>query len=448
MVKNWQEDYKRKLCSFEEAAKLVQSGDSLFNNIAAGACSGDLYNAIIDRADELTDVTILDPTQLKPSKLMSPEVLRQVEGHITYAPGHSSIALIKANKMKALDFFPVTATDSAIKMGNRTNICCAMVTPPNANGYVNLGLSCFCVPDFIKIGRANGILRTVIGEVNDQMPIVYGDNWIHVSQFDGLIENSTPIPVGQRETANEKDQIIGQYVRELIEDRSTLQMGWGGITEAVVSRLDGVHDLGVLSEMFPAGLNNLTEKGIVTNKYKPEFQGISIASLCVGDQDLYDFVTENPQAQLYPSSFTNMIPFISKHPKMVAVNGAIAVDLSGQVCAEGMGHTMISGSGGQLEYMIGAAYSNGGKGINLLYAARENHDGSLSSNIMAEFPAGTPVTVPRMYSDYVITEYGIAHLRYKTRRERAGELISIAHPDLRGELRSALKKNFYPGWYN
>ncbi len=156
-------------------------------------------------------------------------------------------------------------------------------------------------------------------------------------------------------------------------------------------------------------------------------------------------LAENPACELHPAAYTNNPALIARHPNMVAMNMALMIDMSGQITAEGIGHRMISGSGGQLDFAMGSFWSEGGKGITLLRSANIRPDGSMVSSIVPELPLGTPVTVPRAYAHYVITEYGIANLRYKTRRERALELISIAHPDLRGELRASMKKNFYPG---
>jgi 4-hydroxybutyrate CoA-transferase len=186
------------------------------------------------------------------------------------------------------------------------------------------------------------------------------------------------------------------------------------------------------------------EEGIVTNAKKPFYKGISVASFIAGDKALYDYCTENPSCQVFPGSYTNDPRFIAKHPNMVAMNTSIMMDLTGHSTCEGVGHRMISGVGGQLDFLIGAAWSEGGRGINMLSSTQKGKEGQLISSIVAELPPGTPVSIPRTYTNYVITEYGIAKLKYKSRRERALELISIAHPDLRGELKASMNKNFYP----
>ncbi|MFA7078739.1 MAG: acetyl-CoA hydrolase/transferase C-terminal domain-containing protein [Syntrophomonas sp.] len=437
-------EYQKKLISIEEAAQTVQSGDVIGAGLAIGSCSPDMFNAILDRYEELEDVRILDTIGLRPCKLYDPEFMFKIDGHINYMPAFSIATGRRMNNAKQADFYPVMSMDLADKVWHKSDVFIAMVTPPNENGYVNLGLTNFYTMDTIREGRASGKQRVTIGEVNDQMPIIYGNNWMHISEFDYFVENSTPIPTFGRGNPTEVEKRIAAYVLDLINDGDTIQMGIGGIPEAVVSGLEGKKDLGVVTEMFPIGLPQLVAKGIITNNRKPFHKGVTVATFCMGDEEMYKYVKENPACEFYPSSYTNDPAFIAQHPNMVAMNMALMVDLSGQINSEGLGHTQISGSGGQFDFMIGSFWSRGGKGITLVSSARTMPDGSLSSSIVPELPLGSPVTVPRTYAQYVVTEYGVANLRYKSRTERAKELIAIAHPDLRGELRAKMKKNFYP----
>jgi 4-hydroxybutyrate CoA-transferase len=403
-----------------------------------------MYDAILDRHEELKGVRILDAVQVRPTKLYNPKFMASIDGSINYMPGFGIATIRAIHSTLQPDFLPITSADSGGKAGRITDVFICMVTPPNKQGYVNLGLTNFYSMQSIREGRASGKLRVAIGEVNDQMPTIFGDNWLHVSEFDFFVENSAPIPAFGRSAPGEREDKIAGYVLELINDGDTFQMGIGGIPEAVVAGLEGKHDLGVLTEMFPIGLPELIKKGIVTNDRKPFHRGVTVATFCMGDQGLYDYVNENPACEFYPASYTNNPAFIAQHPDLVAINMALMVDFSGQIASEGLGHRMISGTGGQLDFMIGSSYSKGGKGITLVSSSRKMKDGTLVSSIVPELPPGTPVTVPRTLADYVVTEYGIAHLKYKSRRERAEALINIAHPDLRGELRDSLKKNFYP----
>jgi 4-hydroxybutyrate CoA-transferase len=441
---DWKDEYAKKVVSMEEAAKQVKSGDVVTTALGIGACSGPMYDAILDRHEELKGVRILDAVQVRPTKLYNPKFMASIDGSINYMPGFGIATIRAIHSTLQPDFLPITSSDSGEKAGRRTDVFICMVTPPNKQGYVNLGLTNFYSMQSIREGRASGKLRVAIGEVNDQMPTIFGNNWLHVSEFDFFVENSTPIPAFGRAAPGEREDKIAGYVLELINDGDTFQMGIGGIPEAVVAGLEGKHDLGVLTEMFPIGLPELIKKGIVTNDRKPFHRGVTVATFCMGDQGLYDYVNENPACEFYPASYTNNPAFIAQHPDLVAINMALMVDFSGQIASEGLGHRMISGTGGQLDFMIGSYYSKGGKGITLVSSSRKMKDGTLVSSIVPELPPGTPVTVPRTLADYVVTEYGIAHLKYKSRRERAEALINIAHPDLRGELRDSLKKNFYP----
>ncbi|OPY07020.1 MAG: Succinyl-CoA:coenzyme A transferase [Syntrophaceae bacterium PtaB.Bin095] len=440
----WQDEYRKKCVSMEEAAKQVKSGDTVVTALGIAANSADMYHAILNRHAELRGVNIIDAVQVRPCKLYDPEFMAGIDGHINYMPAFGMITIRKINATLQTDFLPIMSSDSGRKIGLLADVFACMTTPPNKQGYVNLGLTNFYTMQTIREGRASGKQRVTIAEVNDQMPTIFGNNWMHVSEFDFFVEHSTPIPAFKRAEPGEREKKIAGHVLELLKDGDTIQMGIGMIPEAVVSGLEGKHDLGVLTEMFPIGLPDLVKKGIVTNSRKPLHKGITIATFCIGDQGLYDYVAENPACEFFPASYTNNPAMIAQHPNLVAINMGLMIDFSGQICSEGVGHRMISGSGGQLDFMIGAAYSEGGRGITLISAARNLKDGSLVSAIVPELPIGSPVTVPRTLADYVVSEYGIAQLRYKSRRQRAEALISIAHPDLRGELRDSLKKRFYP----
>lgn len=441
----WQEDYEKKKTTFQEVAKLVKSGDVVGTALGVGACSGQIFDVILDRWQELKNVKLVDAVQLRPTKLYNPQFMASIDGHVNYMPGFGIITTRKINEARLSDFLPITSSDSGPKFSRVIDVFCCMVTPPNRQGFVNLGLTNFYSMETIKAGRASGKQRLTIGEVNDQMPVIFGDNWLHVSEFDFFVENSSPMPVFSRVQPGEAEKRIAGHVLELINNGDTFQMGIGAIPEAVVSGLNGKHDMGVLTEMFPIGLPDLISKGIVTNSRKPFHKGVTVATFCMGDKAMYDYVNENPVCEFYPASYTNNPAFIAQHPNMVAINMALMVDFSGQIASEGLGHRMVSGTGGQLDFMIGSSYSKNGKGITLLTSSRKLKDGTLASSIVPELPPGTPITVPRTFADYVVTEYGIAHLKDKTRRQRAEALIEIAHPDLRGELRNSMKKAFYPG---
>jgi len=440
---DWREDYKGKLVSKEEMAKQIKSNDFIMTALGLGCCTPGMIHAILDRAGELKGVRICDAVPVYPSKMLDPGFMKTIDGQINHVSGFFSPGGRAQGKSGTSDFMPCMTSDAAEKFSRLSDVSICQVTPPNRQGYVNFGLTNFYSMELIQKGKQSGKLRLAIGEVNDQMPVVYGNNWLHVSQFDLFVENSMKIPAVTRTAPGEREKKIGEYVLELVNDGDTIQMGIGAITEAVVAGLDGKKDLGVLTEMFPVGLNELARKGIVTNAMKPFHRGKTVATFCIGDQGLYDYIAENPDCEFYPASYTNDPAFISQHPNMVAINMALLIDLSGQICSEGLGHRMISGTGGQLDFSQGAYYSKGGKGIILMTSSRKLKDGTLVSSIVPEIPAGTPVTVPRTFADYIVTEYGVARLKDKTVKQRAEALINIAHPDLRGELKNQMYKRFY-----
>lgn len=436
------EEYKRKLISFEEAARLVQDGDFISTALGATGVSPEFYEALLDRYAEVRGVKVMDSLQLKPSRLYDPAFMKPIEEHVLFTPTFGAARVREAYKANC-DFLPNNVLDGGAIMAQRSTYNIFQVTPPNSKGYLNLSLTNDYTLQGVREGMARGNSRLVVGEVNEQMPVVFGDNWLHISEFDYLVENSSPPVEFTRAEASATEMTIAQYVLELIEDGDTIQMGIGGIPEAVASGLSGKQHLGIHSEMFPLGLPRMIAEGIVDNSRKPVHQGISISTFCLGDNSMYEFVAENPSCQIYPAVHTNWPALIAQHEGMVSMNMALQIDLSGQITAEGLGHRMISGAGGQLDFTMGAYWSKRGKPITLLRAARKGPDGQLISAILPELPPGSPVTVPRTFACYIITEYGIANLRYKTRRERAEELIAIAHPDLRDELRFQMKKNFY-----
>jgi 4-hydroxybutyrate CoA-transferase len=441
---NVQEEYKKKLISMKEAAQQIRSGDFVGTGLALGSASPAFLDAILDRWKELKGVCISDSVPVRPgTKLYDPEFMASIDGHINYSPAFGMMTSRKVNETRLPDFLPLQSSDSGDRYAKWSDVFICQVRPPNPAGFINLGLTNFYQFQAIREGRASGKQRLTIGEVNDQQPVIFGENWLHISEFDYFVENPSKIPAIGRTDPDEREKKIGDYVLELIQDGDTIQMGVGAIPEAVVSGLGGKKHLGVHTEMFPIGLPQLVEAGAIDNALKPLHPGKTVATFCIGDQSMYDYVAENAFCEFYPASYTNNPALLTQLPNLVAMNMALLVDFSGQIASEGLGHRMVSGSGGQLDFMIGSFYSKGGKGITLMYSSRKMKDGSLVSSIVPDLPAGTPITVPRSYAQYVVTEYGIADIRYKSRRERAEALINIAHPDLRGELRKSLNKCFY-----
>lgn len=441
MYSTWQDTYKSKLIDFKEAARKIQSGDFVITALGPGACSPEFWEAILDRHTELQNVVLSDSMQMRPCRLYDPVFMQKLNGHLKYAPAFG-IARVRESYNAKCDYLINNLSDSGARYLQRASVFICQVSPPDQNGYMNLGLCNDYSLEFLK-NRSAGNVRLTIAEVNEQMPIVYGNNWVHVSDFDYCIANNSALPIFKRNPSTDLEKSIAAYVLDLITDGCTIQMGLGGITEAVFAGLTGKHDLGVHSEMLPVSLPRLAAEGIVNNKNKPAHQGVSVGTFCIGDEEMYQYVAENPAVHLYPGCYINNSAQLARIPNLVAVNMALMVDLTGQIASEGLGYRMVSGSGGQLDFALGGFWSSGGKSVTLLRSAHRTADGTLVSSIVPGLPEGTPVTVPRSFANYVVTEYGIANLRDKTLQERAQALIAIAHPELRGELRHSMQKHFY-----
>lgn len=447
---NWKDEYNNKKISIKDFAKLVKSGDTISTGQSVTGVSPEFHDALIERAElgEIENVKWCDTVQVRWSKFYDIETMKKLDGKINLKSYYSFNIVRPLAASKNFDFQIAQAADIGDKVNQISDIFTVMVSPPDEHGFVSYGLGNFYTHDVITKCRKIGKIRLIVAEINDQMPVIYGqNNFAHVSDFDFFVEQSTPMLEVERNTAataKDWEKKIGENVLELIKNGDCIQMGAGGISETVVNGLNGFRDLGIHTEMLPASLHELVEKGIVTNSRKPINTGISVGSFAIGGKKFYEFITKNRSVEMHPISYTNNIGVISQITNIKALNTAIMIDLTGQVVCEGVGHRHISGVGGQLDFMVGAYWAPGGCGITLLQSAKELANGTLISSIVPELPAGTPVGVPRTYVDTVVTEYGIAKLRYLSRRERAEALICIAHPDFRADLRKAAQSAFYP----
>jgi len=298
------------------------------------------------------------------------------------------------------------------------------VSPPDKHGYCSLGVSVEATLAAIQNAA------TVIAQVNPKMPRTFGDSIIHLSQIDYMVEVDTPIFGHDAAPISEIERQIGAHVASLIDDRSTLQMGIGSIPNAALANLRNHKDLGLHTEMFSDGVIDLIESGVINCKYKKSVKGRALATFLVGSQRLYDFVDDNPFIEMRESSFVNDTAVIRKNPKMVAINSAIEVDLTGQVCADSIGPKMYSGVGGQMDFIRGASLSDGGKAIIALPSVTKNGQ----SRIVPHLKQGAGVVTTRAHVQYIVTEYGVADLYGKSLKQRAKELVRIAHPDHREKI--------------
>lgn len=308
------------------------------------------------------------------------------------------------------------------------------VSPPDAEGYCSLGISV----DVMK--SVANVARCVVAQVNPRMPRTCGDSLLHVSRLHYLFECEEALLEYKISEPDEVTQQIARNVAQLIRDGATLQLGIGTIADAVLRVLHDRNDLGVHSEMFSDGLMPLLQSGVVNNKRKGLHEGRTVTSFVMGSHALYDFVRENDAIEFHPSQYTNNPAIIGQNRNMIAINSALEVDLTGQVCADSIGPRFFSGIGGQIDFIRGAALSQGGKPIIALPATAEN---GAVSRIVADLTRGAGVTTTRGDVHYVVTEYGVAYLHGKSVRQRSLELIHLAHPDFRGELLEAMKQRRY-----
>jgi 4-hydroxybutyrate CoA-transferase len=431
---NWQQGYRSRTISMEEAAQKIKSNDTLFTGLGMAEPSMEFVQCIVDRRGELRNVKIFSAIQIRPYPWYQPGM----EESFTLGTSFATRPFWQVLRAKRGDFLPMTSANSGMffqKDWFPLDVYVLTVTPPSPSGYVNLGLTNFYSLEAIRAAKL------VIAEVNSQMPVIHGDNWVHVSEFDYFVEHDFELPKSIRPEPGPVEKTIAGYALELIKDRDTIQFGIGGVPEAIVRGLEGKNDLGIFSEMLPGGLPYLVEAGIVTNRYKPVHTGRSVATFCLGDQEMYDFVNDNPLVEFYPSIYTNSIETIIHQNQIVSINGACEVDCKGQVCAESIGPNHLSGPGGQLDFFIGALFAKNGRAINVLPSTRKVGD-QVVSCIVPLLSHGASVTVTAAYTQYVITEYGIADLRGKTYRQRVDELTAITHPDFRAAFKKEALKYY------
>lgn len=432
-------EYRRKLISSEEAAGLVKPGMWVDYGYYCG------FPLLIDeklarRASELSGVKIRAW-----AALTEPQVLKAdpAQEHFIYNSWQLSAAERKYHNMGLCSHLPSNLGEMPRiyreNLKDEVDIAFLEVTPVDKRGYFNFGPS-------ISYHRAIcDVARTVVVEVNESQPWVYGgyDEAVHISQVEYIVENREyPIAELPPVQATRVDEEIAGHAADLIEDGATIQLGLGAIPNIVGELLvkRGLKDLGIHTGLFPDSMAALIEAGIATGRKKTLNPGKAVHCCAVGSRRLYDFIDRNPAVAGFPSEYTHNPHIIAQNRKQVAVNGALKVDLRGQVCSESAGYRQISGTGGQLEWTRGAYMSPGGRAIICLRSTRQEKDGRLVSNIMPALELGDIVTVPAADVCYIVTEFGAVNLKGRATWERAKLLISIAHPDFRDELEEAARK--------
>jgi 4-hydroxybutyrate CoA-transferase len=418
-----------RIVSADEAVSVIQSGQQLFMHGSAATPSV-LLDALCRRAPHLQDVKIVHMHCEGPHPHLAPEM----EGHLLHRAVFIGPNARRAVNEGRAEFIPVFLSDIPRLIESRLLPLDAVfvnLTPPDEHGFCSLGTA---VDTMLTAIRCSA---TVIAQFNKAMPRTLGDSSVHISKIDYAVEvdqppyNYLPGEIGDVELR------IGEYVAELVPDEATLQMGIGAIPNAVGKCLDGKRDLGVHTEMFTDVLVDLVERGIVTCAAKDINCGKIVTTFMMGSRRLYDFVDNNPMVEMRPVDYTNDTAIIRRFKRMTAINSAIEVDLTGQVCADSIGHRMYSGVGGQMDFMRGAALAEEGRAVIALPSTAA--DGKLS-RITPSLKEGAGVTTTRSHVRTVVTEYGVAELFGQSFRERAKRLIAIAHPDFRDELTAYAKK--------
>ena len=314
----------------------------------------------------------------------------------------------------------------------KVDIALLRVSPPDAHGWCSLGVSLDVTMAAIKAAKR------IIVEFNSNVPRVHGDGWVHVNDIDLAVETIEPMFTSTPKVLTEQEIKIGAHIAGLIEDGSTLQMGIGGVPDAVLAQLTNHKDLGIHTEMFSDGILPLVENGVINGKFKKVLPGKITSCFALGSNRLYEFVNDNPRIAFKEASFTNDTAIIRKNPKVIAINSAIEIDITGQVCADSIGAYQYSGVGGQMDFMRGAALSEGGKPIIALSSTTRKGE----SKIAPFLKQGASVTTTRAHVHWVVTEYGAVNLFGKDLVERANLLTSIAHPNHREQLEQAMKERF------
>ncbi len=424
----WFEDYKNKTVSAAEAVTLVKSGDSLFSSGNA-ATPYALLSALADRYQELEDVKVFHLLLMGDDPLTKPEVAAHFR--------HKSLFVGPADRRAVnegqADYFPIFLYEIPRLFREQIALDVAFIqtSPPDTHGFLSLGV------ETAASKAAAETAKTVIAQVNDKMPRSLGDCFLHVSRIDKFVESSCELPTLDTRVSSDVEQQIARHIMPLIEDKTTLQLGIGGIPDAVLSLLHDRKDLGIHTEMVSDGVMNAIEAGIVTNRFKTLHPGKVIATFILGSKELYQYIDNNPLFELHQVDYTNDPFIVAQNDGIVAINSAVEVDLTGQVCSDSIGYTIYSGFGGQVDFIRGAARANAGKPVIALPSTAKK--GGIS-RIVPHLREGAGVVTSRGDVHYVATEFGIANLHGKSLRERAEALIEIAHPDFRSELEAAAKK--------
>ncbi len=429
---NWMEQYRSKVVTAEEAVQSIQSGNRVF---LTGNCSvpQTVLAALVKRAPKLEDVEIYQALTVGPADYVGPEV----EGHLRVNTMFISQNIRKAVQEGRADFTPVLLSEFPLLFKNGhlpVDVALVHLSPPDEHGFCSFG---------VEVGLSKSpaeSAKIIIAEVNNQMPRTLGDSFIHVSRLDYIVPVDYELPeiIMGGDSPSEVIEKIASYIAELIPDGATMQMGIGAIPDAVLKYLFDKKDLGVHTELFSDGVIDLVEAGVLTNARKSLHPGKIVAGFILGSRKLYHWAHNNPLIEFHRTEYVNDPFVVAQNERMVAINSAIEVDLTGQVCADSIGPKLYSGVGGQLDFIYGASRAKDGVPIIALPSTAKSF-----SRIVSMLKQGAGVVTTRNHVRYVVTEYGVADLYGKSIRQRAQALINIAHPDFREDLKRQARELHY-----
>ncbi len=419
----WKDDYRKRSMSADEALAAVRSGDQVWIQSGCGTPSV-LVDALVERAPYVRDVEVIHMMTLGSARYTRPEY----KGHFRHRGLFLGPNVRDAVAAGRADYTPIflSEIEGLFESGELPlDVVLMQVSPPDEHGFVTLGTAVDCTMTAVRLAR------TVIAEVNRQMPRTQGETAVHISHLTAVVESDRPLLELHTEPFTEMHMRVARNVASLIPDGATLQTGIGGISEAVLHCLDDKRNLGIHTEMCPDGVVDLMESGVMNGEEKSIHRGKAVVAFALGSKRLFDFIHENPCFEFRPIKYTNDPFVVAQNDRMVAINGALQVDLTGQVCADSLGTRPYSGFGGQIDFIRGAARSKGGVPIIALPSTAMHGD---VSRIVPMLEPGAGVVTSRGDVHYVVTEHGIAYLHGKTLRERAQALIAIADPRFQQEL--------------
>ena len=423
------QQYLAKRMSADDAVRFVKNGDTVVIPTAA-AEPPLLLSALSEQRHQFHDVTVSQILPMRKYGYFDPETQHHMR-HVAYFFGPASRP---GGQAGFIDYMPSNFSEmpGMIRRGqSAADVVFSVASPMDAFGYFSLGLAA----DYTMAAIEKA--RTVVLEVNPNVPFCHGNCHVHISQIAGLVESDAPIPEVGLPKIGAVQEAIGKYVADMIADGDTLQIGYGGIPDAVVMQLTHKHDLGIHTEMLGDGILTLIESGAVSNRKKNRHPGKVLATFALGSKKLYQFMDRNLGVEMYGSDYIND-PFLAgQNDNLVTVNATMQIDLMGQCGSESLGFCPVSGTGGQSDFVRAANRSNGGKSFIVLPSTAKDNT---ISRLVPTLTPGTHVSTSKNDINYVVTEFGVAQLRGKTAKQRAEALIGISHPDFRGELREAARK--------